>query len=153
MFMMRTSVVVLLTAAVVLPGSGCRSVGPATVTRDRQDYVTAVGDSRNEQLLLNIVKLRYGEAPTFLDVVSVVSGYSLETGVSLNGQFSPQALRGDTFIGGGVAGRFTDRPTISYSPMTGQRFARNLLSPVPLDALMFVIQGGTPADFILGLTA
>jgi hypothetical protein len=54
---------------------------------------------------------------------------------------------------GGVAGRFTDRPTISYSPMTGQRFARNLLSPVPLDALMFVIQGGTPADFILGLTA
>ena len=90
MFLMRTSVVVLLPAAVVLPGSGCRSVGPATVTRDRQDYVTAVGDSRNEQLLLNIVKLRYGEAPTFLDVVSVVSGYSLETGVSLNGQFSPQ---------------------------------------------------------------
>jgi hypothetical protein len=127
-------------------------VGPGFVKRDRLHYATAVGDSWKEQLLLNIVKLRYADAPAFLEVVSVVSGYSLEAGLSLNGQFSPQPLRGDTFVGAGGAGKFTDRPTISYSPLTGEKFARNLMAPVPLDALMFAIQGGTPADFILGLT-
>jgi len=70
--------------------------------------------------------------------------------VSLNVQFSPESMRGDTFAAGGLGAKFTDRPTISYSPMTGEKFARSLPSPVPLDVLMFVIQGRTPADFLLG---
>ena len=36
--------------------------------------------------------------------------------------------------------------------MTGEKFARSLLSPVPLDAVWSVVQGGVPADFLLGLT-
>jgi hypothetical protein len=151
--MMSAAIAILLGAAIVLLGAGCRSVGPGVVTRDRLHYATAVAESWKEQLLLNIVKTRYAEAPTFLDVVSVVSGYSLETGVSLNGQISPEALRGDTFVGGGLSGRFTDRPTISYAPLTGERFARNLMAPVPLEMLLFMIEGGTPADFVLRLAA
>ena len=136
----------------LLASAGCRSVGPGTVKRDRLHYTTAITNSWKEQLLLNIVKSRYGDAPAFLDIVSVVSGYSLETGVSLGGQFSPETLRGDTFVSGGLSGKFTDRPTISYAPMTGEHFVRSLMAPVPLEALMSVIQGGVPADFILGLT-
>lgn len=144
---------VLACAGLCLAGvSGCRSIGPGTVRRDRIHYSSAVAESWKEQLLLNIVKTRYGDPPAFLEVASVVAGYSLETGVSLDGQFSPESLRGDTFAAAGVSGRYTDRPTISYSPMSGEKFARSLMSPVPLDALWFVIQGGTPADFLLGLT-
>jgi hypothetical protein len=132
--------------------TGCKSIGPGTVQRDRMHYTTAAANSRKEQLLLNIVKSRFADAPYFLEVASVVSGYSLETGVSVTGQFSPENLRGDSFASAGVSGRYTDRPTISYSPMTGERFARSLLAPIPLEALMFFIQGGTPSDFVLGLT-
>ena len=145
LFRLMTSVLTLV--AVV----GCKSIGPGTVQHDRMHYSTAVADSWKEQLLLNIVKSRFADAPAFLEVASVVSGYSLETGVSLGGQFSPQSMRGDTFAAGGLGTKFTDRPTISYSPMTGERYARSLISPVPLEALMFVMQGGAPADFILGL--
>ena len=140
--------VLLLSLSLV---AGCTSIGPATVQRDRMHYSSAVADSWKEQLLLNIVRSRFGDAPAFLEVSSVVSGYSLETGVTLGGQFSPQSLRGDTFAAAGVAAKLTDRPTISYTPMTGDRYARSLISPVPLDTLMFVLQGGAPADFILGL--
>jgi hypothetical protein len=140
-----------LTFALLL-ATGCKSIGPATVQRDRLHYSSAVAESWKEQLLLNIVKTRYGDAPAFLEVSSLVSGYSLETGVSINGQFSPENLRGDTFAGGELSGKFTDRPTISYTPLTGEKFARSLLAPVPLDAIMFVIQGGAPADFLLRLT-
>jgi hypothetical protein len=137
---------------VLLAGAGCKSIGPKTVQRDRLHYSTAVADSWKEQLLLNIVKTRYGDAPAFLEVVSVVSGYSLETDVGVGGQFSPASMRGDTFATAGLARKFTDRPTISYSPMTGEKFARSLMAPVPLDSLLFVMQGGAPAEFVLGLT-
>jgi hypothetical protein len=141
----------VLTLAVLLT-AGCRSIGPDTVRRDQMHYSTAVADSWKEQLLLNIVRTRFGDAPAFMEVSSVVSGYTLETGVNLGGQFSPESLRGDSFAGGGVSGKYTDRPTISYSPMTGERYARSLMAPVPLEVLIFVMQGGAPADFILGLT-
>ena len=132
--------------------SGCGSVGPGTVKRDRLHYTTAITNSFKEQLLLNIVKSRYGDAPGFLEVVSVISGYSLETDMSIGAQLPPKNLRGDTFFSGGLSGKFTDRPTISYSPMSGENFVRSLMAPVPLEALFSVIQGGPPADFVLGLT-
>ena len=46
--------------------SGCASIGPPTVARDRFDYITAISDSWRAQTLLNMVKLRYGDAPVFL---------------------------------------------------------------------------------------
>jgi len=150
--MKTKTVLATVSVTLALALTGCKSIGPGTVQRDRMQYTTAVANSRSEQMLLNIVRSRFADAPAFLEVASVVSGYSLERGVSLNGQISPESMRGDTFAAAGVAATFTDRPTISYSPMTGEKFARSLLSPVPVDVLMFVIQGGTPADFLLGLT-
>jgi hypothetical protein len=65
--------------ALVLTGvGGCASVGPGTVARDRFDYIKAISDSWKSQMLLNLVKLRYGDAPVFLDVVSVINQYGIE---------------------------------------------------------------------------
>jgi hypothetical protein len=112
--MKRRLLLTPLTCALALvAAAGCKSIGPDSVQPDRMPYSTAVADSWKEQLLLNIVKTRYGDAPAFLEVVSVVSGYSLETGVQLGGQFSPQSLRGDTFAAAGMGAKFTNRPTIT----------------------------------------
>ncbi len=35
--------------------SGCASIGPGTVARDRFDYITAISDSWKSQTLLNLV--------------------------------------------------------------------------------------------------
>ena len=48
--------------------SGCTGIGPANVTRDRFDYTASVADSWKSQMLLNLVKIRYGDTPVFLDV-------------------------------------------------------------------------------------
>ena len=57
---------------------GCRSIGPGTVPRDRFEYSGSISESWKRQTLLNIMRLRYLDPPTFVDVGQIVAGYSLE---------------------------------------------------------------------------
>jgi hypothetical protein len=104
----RLMLVILSFGLLVL--SGCASIGPRTVVHDRFNHTGAMADSWKQQMLINMVKMRYGDTPVFLDVASIISGYTLETGVNIFGQVSPQNMRGDTFGGLGAHGTFADRP-------------------------------------------
>jgi hypothetical protein len=131
---------------------GCKHLGPESVAMDRFDYSSAIADSWKQQTLLNIVKLRYMDLPVFVDVASVVSGYSMQTGVSVNGTLSAErAVQGNFATVGGQA-IYTDRPTITYVPLTGEKFLRGLITPIDPKNVFFLLQSGYAADFILGLT-
>ena len=70
-----------LLPAVVLAATlaGCTSIGVQRVGIDRTDYTRQLRQSDKEQLLANIVALRHGDAPMFLEVSSVISQYSRES--------------------------------------------------------------------------
>ncbi|MCG3149098.1 MAG: hypothetical protein PCFJNLEI_02557 [Verrucomicrobiae bacterium] len=128
---------------------GCASIGPRTIARDRFEYSSAVGESWKRQTLLNIVKLRYLDPPTFVDIGQIVAGYSLEMSASVGGQFAGvDSIQGNTLTLGG-AGRYTDRPTVTYSPLTGNRFIRSLMTPLSIEAVFSTIQAGWPVDNVL----
>jgi hypothetical protein len=132
--------------------SGCAHLGPKTVAVDRYDYSVAIADSWKRQTLLNIVKLRYLDLPVFVDVASVVAGYSLQTGVSVGGTLSSdKGVQGD-FATAGAQAIYTDRPTTTYVPMTGEKFLRGLITPIDPKNIFFMLQTGYAADFILALT-
>ena len=132
--------------------AACTHIGPKTVPVDRFDYSTAIADSWKQQTLLNIVKLRYMDLPVFVDVASIVSGYSMQTGVSVDGSSRrSKAVQGDFASASGEA-VYTDRPTITYVPMTGEKFLRGLITPIDPKNIFFLLQSGYAADFILGLT-
>ena len=126
--------------------TGCRSIGPATVARDRFDYSSAITESWKRQTLLNIVKMRYVDPPIFVDVGQIVAGYSIEGSLSAGGGGT---FAGDSSFSAGAAAKYTDRPTITYTPLTGNKFIRGLMTPIPPDAIFFTIQSGWPADGIL----
>ena len=90
------------------------------MTRDRFDYTSAVAESWKSQMLLNLVKLRYGDTPVFLDVGQIVSGYTVEGTLSAGGTiFSTSGVVPgvpDSSIILGTQGRYTDRPTRSSTP-------------------------------------
>lgn len=136
----------------VLAMAGCSHIGPTTVAVDRFDYSTAIADSWKQQTLLNIVKLRYMDLPVFVDVANIVSGYSLQTGVSATGVLSSEkAVQGNYASISGQA-VYTDRPTITYVPLTGEKFLHGLITPIDPKRVFFMLQTGYAADFILGLT-
>jgi hypothetical protein len=148
----RFSASTCLGLAAVAIFTGCTHLGPRSVAVDRFDYSTAIADSWKQQTLLNIVKLRYMDLPVFVDVSSVVAGYSMQTGVSVNGTLSSdKAIQGNFLAAGGQA-IYTDRPTITYVPMTGEKFLHGLITPIDPKNIFFMLQAGYAADFILGLT-
>lgn len=138
--------VAALLALLVL--SGCVSVGPRTIAPDRFEYSSSISESWKRQTLLNIVKLRYLDPPIFVDVGQIVAGYSMETGISAGGSF-PETVNfgGSTATVGGSA-RYTDRPTITYTPLTGNKFVKALMTPLPPDAVFFMVQSGYAADAV-----
>lgn len=147
---MSRTYLILIASSVLL--AACTHIGPKTVPQDRFDYNSAVADSWKEQTLLNIVKLRYADMPVFLEVASIVSGYTLESSVNLGGTVSSEkAVQGD-FVSLGAAGKYTDRPIITYAPITGSDFNKSFMTPVPPSGVLFMLQAGWPAEIILPLT-
>lgn len=136
----------------LLAFSGCTNLGPRTVPRDRFDYNAAISDSWKQQTLLNIVRIRYADMPLFVEVASVVSGYTLEGSVNVGRTLSSDsAVQGD-LLEFGTAGKYTDRPTITYVPITGAQFNNSFLTPIPPRAILFLMQSGWPVDLILPIT-
>jgi len=133
---------------------GCASIGPGTVARDRVDYVTAVAESWKEQTLLNIVRLRYADTPSFLEIASVIGSYGVQGQVTAGGAVSSNLTQTVPWSSAALSANaaYIDRPTISYTPLTGSKFARNLLRPIPPLAVFELIQAGYPADRILAMT-
>src|SRR5512147_883010 len=106
----------IMISVLVLPVLfGCTGIGPPTVSRERFDYTAAISDSWKHQMLFNIVKIRYGDAPVFLDVSSVISQYqiagALNLGATIN--YPPSSTSGNL----GWAGTYVERPTITYTPI------------------------------------
>jgi hypothetical protein len=139
--------------AVMLALAGCSSIGPATIKRDRSDYSTAIANSWKELQLLNIVKYRYFDPPVFLDVPSVVSQQELYARAQATSQLFNQQLTNvsgtQDFYNLELQGRYIDRPTISYTPITGQALVDLLLRPTPPATIFAMIDAGYPAVFIM----
>jgi len=140
---------IIISVAVFLVLFGCSGIGPSTVPRDRFDYTAAISDSWKNQMLFNIVKTRYGDAPVFLDVSSVISQYQLAGALNLGAtiNYPPSSTSGTL----GWAGTYVERPTITYTPIMGDKFARSLMSPVPPPALLSLMQAGYPVDLVFRL--
>jgi len=148
------NVYLLLMTAVIVSLNSCTNIGPQSVPRDRFNYNTAIADSWKEQTLLNIVKLRYADMPLFVEVASIVSGYTLESAVNLNALHvgSGNSVSGNEIFSLGGSGKFSDRPTITYAPITGKHFNKSFMTPIPPGAILFLMQSGWSVDLVFPLT-
>lgn len=135
----------LLAASLML--GGCANLGVRQVGVDRIDYVDKLRDSEKQQLLSNIVAIRYGDAPLFLNVTSVISQYTREASAHVGATLNPASDSDGGAAGGEVLLRET--PTVTYTPVTGSRFARGMLAPMPPASLLAMMEAGWASDDLL----
>jgi len=131
--------------ALVLGLGGCQTVGPRSLQYGRGQYNAVIQQTNGEQLLLNLVRLRYRDVPQFLEITSIASSLSLELGVDVGGTFGA----GTATAGNRV--NYIERPTITYAPLHGERFGRQLLAPIELRDLLLLYHSGWAIDRIFKL--
>jgi len=132
---------VALALSIFLP-IGCSSyLGPASVRQAHRPYNDSVVETLNEQLLLNLVRLRYRDNPYFIEVSSITSQQSFEgaVGVSAVLPFFGDRVRN---FGGSTGALYSDNPTITYQPLQGEAFLEKLMAPIPMEAMMRLTQSG-----------
>lgn len=128
----------------------CKTVGPQHLVQDRSAYINAISDSRKNQLLLNIVKLRYADAPEFLDINSIVNSYEVRKEMNAKLGFESKGYGWMPGVGGSTS--FSDKPTVSYAPLSGNKFAMSLMNPLGPSTVLGLVFAGYPVDMIFRLT-
>jgi hypothetical protein len=96
---------------------------------------------------MNLLKTRYADAPVWMDVTSVINQYAVESQVQLAASWANSPLTDTQTIGGSA--KYTDRPTITYAPLSGEKFTKSLMTPIPVPGILFLLQSGYPAEYIL----
>jgi hypothetical protein len=113
-------------------------------------YNEAVQQTEAQQLLLNIVRQRYNDPIMFLDVTSISSGASR----SVNAAVTPKVIvqGGRDEYSGSIGATYSETPIIFYAPNNGEKFVRQMLSPLDLRTLTLVLQSGWSIERVLMLT-
>ena len=95
--------------AVGMALAGCSSLAPETLRGERADLNVALQWTSDEQLLLNLVRLRYRDTPAFLEVSSISTQARRETSLELGAELPRRApdtlsLSGISTSRGGTSG-------------------------------------------------
>jgi hypothetical protein len=117
------------------------NAGPRTIPGARFDYNERLSQSTNDQVLLNLVRLRYRDTPYFLEVGSVLVQYQITGRVAVTGSTAPAASPSAT-AGLEYDREVDERPTITYQPLTGDAFARRFLTPISAGTLALLAGSG-----------
>jgi len=125
-----------LLALVAASAAGC-VFGPGQLKRGHVAYNRAVKSASDEEILLNIVRMRYADTIDFVATTSISSQLVMSVSAGVSGGKSLDS-NGTGVIGSGEMG-YSTRPTFTFTPQRGREFARQLIEPVDVDVLAYLI--------------
>jgi len=136
MFSLKALCLIIITSLF----AGCGSqVGPENIRNERQDFNIALQQTNDEQMLLNLVRMKYRDTNMFLEVGAIASQYSLTSNITASGSLKDNFSNS---IGLGTKIEYQEKPTISYTPLHGQSFIKRLLNQISPDTISLLYKSG-----------
>jgi hypothetical protein len=125
---------------VFLAANGC-TFGPRALETSHGRYNEAYQRVDSEELLRNIIRLRYGDPPAEVEVSAIAAQYELSASAEARPFFGTESVTGPVFrsfnsvlpfAGAGAA----NRPTISLNPVHSGETVTRLLRPITPEELI-----------------
>jgi len=142
---LRTFHIVGVVGAACIAAGGC-GLGQWAIRRDRVSYNIALQRTASEEMLLNLVRLKYREPTLFLDVgnISTQFEYAMET------EWICAYPRSRAYtLTGKVMPSYTEKPTITYTPLRGETYASRVIGEIALDRLAPLYATGWRVDRLI----
>lgn len=133
---------------------GCTGLAGASLRASQLDFNRVAVETLDEQLLLNLVRLRYRDTPYFIEVSNITTQQAMSGTAGLTVPLAvPDPLgAGRSLVTPNLGGSISYVPTVVYAPLQGEAFVRRLVAPVPLPAAVVLSQSGWSIARVLRLT-
>lgn len=137
---------ILILASLILVMLGGCALGPKVLKSHRPSYNQAVQKSANEELLLNLIRMRYRETVTFLKVGSITSNFNYSTNLNLVGVVPTSgAKRFESRPGLS----YRETPTITYAPLEGEQFVSQIMKETPVAVFILLVRSNWSIEQLL----
>jgi len=127
------------TVALVAAIAGCAIAGPASIRGGRLAYNEAIIATNDQQMLAMIVRMRYGESTGLLAVSSITASMAIQASVGGQVGIGSSSSYEGNLVPLSVGASYEENPTISYAPVQGEEYMRQVLSPLPIDLTVLVL--------------
>ncbi len=133
--------------------SGCGTFGSQMLPNNSISFNQAAVTTKDEQMLLNIVRLRYSDRPLFMKVNSISSQMAMQSTFGMNIAHFKQSTGFSQFGLSYLPNiQFSERPTVTYTPLQGQKFTKQMLEPLDITDIYSLIRSGWSVSRVLRLT-
>ncbi len=116
----------------------------------RSAYNISIQNTNSQEMLLNLVRLRYFDLPLFLEVGNITTQYTYRSKADTILPIPGFNNTNPGSLGGEVS--WQNQPTIQYTPLEGQAFATQLMQPIDLSTIQQIIYAGWDIDRVFKLT-
>jgi hypothetical protein len=142
---------IFVVCALISTLGGC-AFGPRALEGSHPLYNDSVKLVGEEELLLNLVRLRYNEALNMLDVASIAAQYELSGSVQAQPFFVAAGSNASSLVksfsnvlpGAGLSG--ANRPTITMTPVNSPEAIERFFRPISLEGLAFLTGSTWPVS-------
>jgi len=124
----------------VLALGGCTAANQL-IRADFVDYNALIQFNQAQQMLLNLVRLHYREAPLFLQAGSLSAAYESRASASAN---ISRESGVSTTSGLGIDYAFATKPTITYTPIEGKAYSTQFMTPISQQTFGLLVRSGWP---------
>lgn len=146
--------------------AGCGPIGPESIRANRAEYNMAIQHTNDQELLLNLVRAHYRDTLYFTTVERIAATQNMvrsaQASASANflqnvpavanpaNQFiSSATTQGLTLGPAGIS--VSENPTVFYAPIEGEKFVRQMMTPMNPELLLLLVRSGQSIDRVLSV--